>query len=150
MCGTSEKKKSCFIAELFTKQRMQKCPLCGRRTKRIHGYCWQRVQGPAFTTNEVQNSLRKRRYLCTSCRHKLYERLLMIYRYQRCMASVQMTAMMHAVVSFFRTVALVTGVKVNRVLRWFDQKVLTTVKCCYKLLRLLSLKAMRMEKDFNY
>lgn len=52
----------------------------------------------------------------------------MIHRYQRCMASVQTTAMMHAAVSSFRTAALVTGVTVNRVLRWFDQKELTTSK----------------------
>ncbi|WP_147212811.1 ISL3 family transposase [Oceanobacillus sojae] len=117
-----------FIAELFTKQRKQKCPFCGERTKRMHGYRWQSVQGPAFTTKEIHISLRKRRYICTSCHHTFYERLQMIQRYQRCMASVQTTAMMHAAISSFRTAALVTGVTESRVLRWFDQKELTSRK----------------------
>lgn len=120
--------ESYLIAELFTKQRMQKCPCCGKRTKRIHSYRWQSIQGPVLTTKEVHISLRKRRYICMSCHHTFYERLQMIHRYQRCTASVQTAAMMHAAVSSFRTAALVTGVTVNRVLRWFDQKELPTSK----------------------
>lgn len=122
------KEESHFIAKLFTKPRMQKCPFCGERTKRIHGYRWQSIQGPAFTAKEDHISLRKRRYICTSCHRTFYERLQMIDRYQRCMASVQTTAMKHAAVSSFRTAALVTGVTVNRVLRWFDRKELTSSK----------------------
>ncbi|WP_339181590.1 transposase family protein [Oceanobacillus sp. FSL W7-1293] len=132
--------ESYLIAELFTKQRMQKCPCCGKRTKRIHSYRCQSIQGSVLTTKEVHISLRKRRYICMSCHHTFYERLQMIHRYQRCTASVQTAAMMHAAVSSFRTAALVTGVTVNRVLRWFDQKELPTSKVLPRVIAIYEFK----------
>ncbi|WP_237670630.1 transposase family protein [Virgibacillus halodenitrificans] len=35
-----------LFVELYTKVKKQKCPFCGNRTKSIHGYRTQTIQGP--------------------------------------------------------------------------------------------------------
>ncbi|WP_438821102.1 transposase family protein [Desertibacillus haloalkaliphilus] len=41
----SEEGKDCFWFELHTKVRKQKCPKCSEKTKRVHGYRWQKSAG---------------------------------------------------------------------------------------------------------
>lgn len=58
------------------------CPLCGRKTNRIHDYRMQTIRDlPAFGNNVVLK-LRKRRYSC-SCGKHFYEPVPFLPRYQR-------------------------------------------------------------------
>lgn len=41
----SGEKEDRFWFELHTRVRKRKCPKCKKRTKRVHGYRWQSIQG---------------------------------------------------------------------------------------------------------
>ncbi len=56
-----------LIVELFTEKRQQKCPFCRCKTKRVHSYRIQPIQGPVLPNQQVKLFLRKRRYLCKDC-----------------------------------------------------------------------------------
>ncbi|WP_309245488.1 transposase family protein [Virgibacillus proomii] len=64
-----EKDSNKWLIELHTKVKKQKCPLCKERTKRIHSYRKQSIQGPILANTPVKIIVKKRRYLCTHCRH---------------------------------------------------------------------------------
>lgn len=117
-----------FYVELLTHVKSQKCPNCNKKTKRVHGYRKQNIQGPIISNKQVKISLRKRRYLCTNCRHTFYENLLMVDRYQRCTSTHQTTALTYTAVSSFTTAAQLSGMSTNRVLRIFDRRELKTKK----------------------
>lgn len=51
----------------------QTCPCCGAKTKRIHDYRLQEVQDIPLQGKQVILVLRKRRYLCPSCRKRFTE-----------------------------------------------------------------------------
>ena len=57
-----EEKKITIYIEMRRKEYV--CPLCGRKTRRVHDYRWQRVKElPAFG-NDVELRIHKRRYAC--------------------------------------------------------------------------------------
>ena len=64
---------------LQTKQRKQTCPTCGEK-KRVHSYRTQLIKGRLIEEHPVKIHLRKRRYLCTACRHTFYEKLAFVKR----------------------------------------------------------------------
>src|SRR5699024_994772 len=58
---------SAFHVELSTKVRKVTCPRCKHKTKRVHSYRTQRIQGRLIEEKPVILSLRKRRYKCLEC-----------------------------------------------------------------------------------
>lgn len=111
-----------LTVELHTKVKRQKCPFCKKRTKRVHGYRNQNIQGPLLSHTTVTMCLRKRRYLCTECHRTFYERLQMVDHYQRCANSLQITALTYAAMGSFTTAARLTGMTTNRLIRLFDKR----------------------------
>lgn len=114
--------KQTLRVDLYTEKRKQKCPVCGHRTKRVHGYRNQSIQGPRQPQGKVMIQLRKRRYRCTDCGKTFYERLHMINRYQRALTTVQNEALMYAANSSFTTAARWAGMTVTRLMRLFDRR----------------------------
>ena len=112
--------------DLYTEKRKQKCPSCSQKTKRVHGYRSQMIQGPRLVQGKVTVNLRKRRYLCAGCGKTFYERLQMIERYQRALTSVQNEALMYAADSSFTTAARWAGMSVTRLIRLFDRRAIKT------------------------
>lgn len=117
-----------FFVELYTRVKQQKCPSCKKKTKRVHSYRTQTIQGPIVSNKPVKISIRKRRYLCTHCHHAFYERLQLVDRYQRCTSSIQTTALTYTAVGSFTTAAQLTGMSSNRLLRIFDRRQIKTKK----------------------
>lgn len=110
------------FVELYTEKRKQACPSCKKRTKRVHSYRNQRIQGPMLSQQVVDISLRKRRYLCTDCGKTFYERLQMVDRYQRCTTSLETEALTYTSVGSFKTAAQLAGMTSSRLLRLFDRR----------------------------
>ncbi|MFZ3580519.1 transposase, partial [Virgibacillus sp. DJP39] len=117
-----------LLIELYTKKRKQACMACKQKTKRVHGYRLQKIKGPILSDRQVHISLRKRRYLCTNCNHTFYERLQMIGHYQRCISSLQTTALSYTAIGSFTTAARLAGMTTNRLLRLFDKHTIKTKK----------------------
>ena len=74
---------------LQTKQIIQRCPHCGAKTKRVHSYREQLIQGRLIEERPVFIHLRKRRDLCTTCKCTFFEKLGFIKRYQRYTTSLE-------------------------------------------------------------
>lgn len=117
--GVTEESSS-FIVELYTKQKQQKCPFCKEKTRRVHSYRRQDIQGPVLSNKTMKISLQKRRYLCTSCGRTFYERLQMVDYYQRCTNALKTTALTYTAFHSFSTAARLIGMTTNRLLRLFD------------------------------
>ncbi|CDO03577.1 hypothetical protein BN988_02093 [Oceanobacillus picturae] len=45
-----------LIVELYTEKRQQKCPFCRCKTKRVHSYRIQPIQGPVLPNQQVNYS----------------------------------------------------------------------------------------------
>src|SRR5699024_7538359 len=56
-----------FQVELSTKVRTVACPKCKHKTRHIHGYRNQCIQGRRIEEKPVVLHLRKRRYKCINC-----------------------------------------------------------------------------------
>ncbi|MBS7429343.1 MULTISPECIES: ISL3 family transposase [unclassified Virgibacillus] len=117
-----------WLVELYTKVKKQTCPSCKAKTKRVHSYRKQLIQGPNLSHTSVKISLRKRRYLCTHCHHTFYEHLQMVDRYQRCTNSLQMSARTYSAIGSFTDAARLSGMTTNRLIRLFDRHPLQTKK----------------------
>lgn len=114
--------------KLFTNVKKQMCTHCKKKTKRVHGYRMQKIQGPILSTKPVIIYLRKRRYKCTQCNHTFFERLQLVDHYQRCTNSLQTTALTYAATGSFTTAAQLAGITTNRLLRLFDKRRVKTKK----------------------
>ncbi|WP_407638520.1 transposase family protein, partial [Bacillus alveayuensis] len=81
----SGEEQGVFWFELHTCLKMQKCPKCKSRTKRIHSYRnrMQKIQFSSVVGKRVYLHVKKRRYRCTTCGHTFYEKLSFVDRYQR-------------------------------------------------------------------
>ncbi|MBU8798848.1 ISL3 family transposase, partial [Virgibacillus pantothenticus] len=106
----------------------QTCPSCKAKTKRVHSYRKQLIQGPNLSNTSVKIALRKRRYLCTHCHHTFYEHLQMVDRYQRCTNSLQMSARTYSAIGSFTDAARLSGMTTNRLIRLVDRHPLQTKK----------------------
>lgn len=75
----TEEKKTIIYIEMIRQENI--CPVCGRKTNRVHDYRWQKIKDmPAFG-NEVERRVHKRRYAC-ECGKRFYEQCRFIGRYQ--------------------------------------------------------------------
>ncbi|WP_143522825.1 transposase family protein, partial [Pseudomonas sp. 2822-15] len=72
-----------FWFELHTKVKLHKCPHCKEKTKRVHDYRWQKLEGSRVAGKKVELHLRKRRYRCVGCSRSFNEKLSFVQRYQR-------------------------------------------------------------------
>ena len=102
-------------------RRSHVCPVCGSRTDRIHDYRKQVVRDSRAFGKNVYLHLNKRRYVCTECGKRFYEKNSFVPKYyhvtQRLIASV---------ISGFRETVSAThiagenNVSVTTALRYFD------------------------------
>lgn len=67
---------------LETKPRVQKCPVCGNDTRRIHDYRFQIIKDVPLQLKRCTLRLKKRRYQC-SCGKRFYEQYAFLPRYQQ-------------------------------------------------------------------
>ncbi|WP_237648703.1 hypothetical protein [Sediminibacillus terrae] len=51
-----EEEGSALRVELYTRQRQQKCPFCKEKTKQVHGYRNQAIQGPVLSNNDEKTA----------------------------------------------------------------------------------------------
>ena len=99
----------------------QTCPCCGAKTRRVHDYRLQEVQDIPLQGKHVILVLRKRRYLCTSCRKRFTEPCPFLPSYHR-----RTRRLTFYIVSLLRQTfsvnqsAGLTGVSVQTVCRLLD------------------------------
>ena len=99
----------------------QTCPCCGAKTRRVHDYRLQEVQDIPLQGKHVILVLRKRRYLCTSCRKRFTEPCPFLPSYHR-----RTRRLTFYIVSLLRQtfsvkqIAGLTGVSVQTVCRLLD------------------------------
>lgn len=108
--------------ELYTRVKKQTCPCCKKKTKRTHAYRKQNIQGPLLSNTTVKICLKKRRYYCKECNSTFFERLQMVGHYQRCLSSLQTTALTYAAMGSFTMAARFAGMTTNRLIRLFDKR----------------------------
>ena len=118
----SGEQEKIFWFQLNTKVRKQTCPKCKEKTKRIHGYRWQCVQGAPIAGKKVELQLKKRRYRCMACSHTFFESLSFIERYQRHTVMLAQEVLTLTSEMSFTHAGNLTGLSTNRVLRMFDQR----------------------------
>lgn len=114
----NEEKKTIIYIEMCRKESI--CPVCGRKTNRVHDYRWQKVKElPAFG-NEVELRLHKRRYAC-DCGKRFYEPCRFLGRYQRRTTRTTMAMIAKfADVRAYSNVAEEFGVSIPTVIRLFN------------------------------
>lgn len=117
-----------FHVWLQTKTRFHNCPNCKNKTKRVHSYREQLIQGRMIEERPVLLHVKKRRYLCTECHHTFYEKLGFVERYQRYTKSLETQAMVYVADMSFTAAAKLVGMTANRVLRLFDRRHITPRK----------------------
>lgn len=115
-----EKSENKTIIYVEIKRQEGVCPVCGKKTNRIHDYRWQKVKDlPAFG-KEVELRLHKRRYVC-ECGKRFYEKCEFVGRYQRrtTRTTVAILQKLEEVRSY-ASVAKEFGVSIPTVIRIFD------------------------------
>lgn len=111
-----------FHIELSTSVRRVTCPKCKHKTRRIHSYRNQRIQGRLIEEKPVILYLRKRRYKCMDCGATFYESLALVDRYQRRTASLNEQALVYASENSFTMAARMSGISISSLLRLFDKR----------------------------
>lgn len=111
-----------FWFEIYTRVRRQTCPKCKVKTKRVHGYRWQSVQGEPIANKKVELRLKKRRYRCLDCSHTFFEKLSFLDRYQRHTSMLEQEVLALSSEMSFTHAGKLLGVSPNRMLRMFDQR----------------------------
>lgn len=116
-----EDKEKILEVHIELKRKKHICPNCGAETSTIHDYRIQKVKDTPAFNKEVVLYLRKRRYVCTECRKRFYERNLFLPRYYR---STQ-RKIVQIINSFRETVSAThiakeNNVSVSTALRYFD------------------------------
>lgn len=69
--------------EIELPRRLHACPSCGAETDQIHDYRMQRIRDISSFGKNVYLHLRKRRYVCSSCGKRFYEKNSFLPRYHR-------------------------------------------------------------------
>lgn len=67
----------------FLKQKSHTCPCCGNITSHIHDYRTQRIKDISAFGRKTYLHLRKRRYICKSCKKRFPEETPFLPRYHR-------------------------------------------------------------------
>jgi len=114
--------ENAFHIELSTKVRKVTCPKCKHKTRRVHSYRNQRIQGRLLEEKPVVLHLRKRRYKCMECCSTFYESLAIVDRYQRRTASLNAQALAYASENSFTMAARMCGITPSSLLRLFDKR----------------------------
>ncbi len=114
--------ENAFHIELSTKVRKVTCPKCKHKTRRVHSYRNQRIQGRLLEEKPVVLHLRKRRYKCLECCSTFYESLAIVDRYQRRTASLNAQALAYASENSFTMAARMCGITPSSLLRLFDKR----------------------------
>lgn len=111
-----------FHIEMGTKVRRVTCPNCKKKTKYVHGYRMQRVQGRLIEERPVVFHLRKRRYKCKACQKTFYETLGFVGRYQRRTCSLNEQVLTYVSENSFTQAGKICCVSSSSVLRLFDKR----------------------------
>lgn len=111
-----------FQVELSTKVRTVACPKCKHKTRHIHGYRNQCIQGRRIEEKPVVLHLRKRRYKCINCGSTFYEPLSFVHRYQRRTTSLNEQALAYASENSFTMAGRMCGVSTPSLMRLFDKR----------------------------
>src|SRR5690625_3994779 len=111
-----------FHIELSTKVRKVTCPKCKHKTRRVHSYRNQRIQGRLLEEKPVVLHLRKRRYKCMECCSTFYESLAIVDSYQRRTASLNEQALANASDNSFTIAARMCSYTTSSILRLFDKR----------------------------
>lgn len=115
-----EKSENKTIIYVEIKRKGHECPVCGKKTNRVHDYRWQKVKDlPAFG-KEVELRLHKRRYVCEFGK-RFNEKCEFVGRYQRrtTRTTVAILQKLEEVRSY-ASVAKEFGVSIPTVIRIFD------------------------------
>jgi len=124
----SGEEENSFWFELHTTVRKQTCPACQRKTKRIHSYREQKIQGDRISGKRVDLYVKKRRYRCLACRHTFFEKLSFLERYQRHTTMLEQEVIGLCTEMSFRSAARIKGISSNHCLRMFDKREITVIK----------------------
>ncbi len=135
--------------EFHTRVRRQTCVKCKHRTKRVHSYRSQNVQGSRMNGKAVTLVVKKRRYRCGSCGHTFYERFSFVDRYQRHTVSVAQNALMLCSEMSFTQAARWSGLHPNRLLRMFDQREMPVQKVLPRAIALDEFKGDAGDQKFQ-
>lgn len=114
----NEEKKITIYIERYRQECI--CPVCGRKTVRVHDYRWQKVKElPAFG-KDVELRVHKRRYAC-ECGKRFHEPCPFLGKYQRRTTRTTM-AMLERLsdIRAYSTVANEFGVSAPTVMRVFN------------------------------
>ena len=110
-----------YQIEVELPRRSHKCPACGAETDRVHDYRSQQIKDISAFGKNVYLRLRKRRYVCTHCGKRFYEKNSFLPRYHR------MTNRKNAqIIDDFRdlvpasTIARKHNISVTTAFRYFD------------------------------
>lgn len=117
-----EASEGIFHIELSTKVRRVTCSKCKCKTRGIHGYRNQNIQGRLIEEKPVVFHLRKRRYKCGECDTTFYEPLTFVARYQRRTASLNEQALVYVAENSFQTAARMCGITASSLIRLFDKR----------------------------
>ena len=66
---------------ISTSKSKQFCPCCGKETSRVHDYRKQTVKHSIFRGKQLLLVLNKRRYVCTNCNKRFYEKYSFLPKY---------------------------------------------------------------------
>ena len=104
------------------KERMpHACPACGEMTDRIHDYRLQKVRDIEFRGKKCFLMLKKRRYRCTCCGKRFFEKNTFLPRYHRMTSRLNLYIIDLLRDSYsYKTVSNMTGVSIYTVIRRFD------------------------------
>jgi transposase len=91
------------------------------RTRSIHDYRLQKIRDVKFREMYTYLILKKRRYKCTSCGKRFYERYPFLERYQRHTKRVLQALLIKVRTANFKEVAKELGLGHSTVIRWFDR-----------------------------
>lgn len=72
-----------YNIEIELARREHICPCCGRKTNKIHDYRIQEVKDVSMRGSPTYLLLKKRRYVCESCKKRFYEENDFLPRYHR-------------------------------------------------------------------
>ena len=113
-----ENEKSLYI-EIEQPRKESVCPVCGKRTRRIHDYRCQKIKDATARGKRIILILRKRRYAC-SCGKRFYEPNEYVGRYQR-MTKRAIEAIIESLASVrsYTEIAREYGVSASTVIRCF-------------------------------
>jgi len=78
-----ERKDNQLNINLIMPRKIHRCPCCNNSTDKIHDYRIQKIKDISSFGSRTILYLRKRRYVCPSCKKRFYEKIPFLPRYHR-------------------------------------------------------------------